>query len=65
MLRSDTVRHEVCLCGLRTSVTSFPLSWAFPTARVLCVIRLPKGMRRAFPLTVLLRLPVRAFHISA
>src|SRR5262245_1048168 len=27
-----TVSGRSCLCGLRTSVTSFPVSWAFPTA---------------------------------
>ena len=30
----------------------------FPTLRVLCLIRLPMHVRRAFPFTVLLRLPV-------
>ena len=30
----------------------------FPTLRVLCLIRLPMHIRRAFPFTVLLRLPV-------
>ena len=36
----------------RCSVRSFPLYVAFFTLRVICLIRLPNGMRRALPLTV-------------
>ena len=44
------------LCGLRPSVV-LPHVRGFPTRGVRCVIRLPTGIRRAFPVTVLLRLP--------
>jgi hypothetical protein len=54
--RSSGVRRT---CPVRA--TSFrhvlPLVRGFPPLRVLCVLRLPTGIRRAFPLTVLLRLP--------
>lgn len=36
----------------------------FPVLRVLRLIRLPGGMRRAFPLTVLLRLPGSAVPMN-
>ena len=54
--RSNLVRHPFPL-----RATYFrhvlPHVVGFPHLRVLCVIRLPIGIRRAFPLTVLLRLP--------
>jgi len=53
------VRHEFPL-----QATCFrqvlPHVRGFPTLRVLCLIRLPKSLRRAFPFTVLLRLPCGA-----
>jgi hypothetical protein len=36
----------------------------FPHLRVLCLIRHPNGMRRAFPLPVLLRLPGSAVPMN-
>jgi hypothetical protein len=53
-----TLSGTSCLCGLPTSVKSFPLSVAFPRVSVLRLIRLPLHIRRASPFTVLLRLPV-------
>jgi hypothetical protein len=55
-LRSDRVRQK-----FPVRATYFrhvlPPAVGFPHLRVLGVIRLPRGMQRAFPLTVLLRLP--------
>src|SRR3989304_5122725 len=57
LLRSDCVRHEG---PVRAAYFRPVLSHVrgFPTLRVLRWIRLPKSIRRAFPFTVLLRLPV-------
>jgi hypothetical protein len=41
-----------------------PLVTGFPRLRVLCLVRLPTGVRRAFPWTVLLRLPAPKFPSS-
>jgi hypothetical protein len=57
-LSDPRVAGSSCLCGLRTSVKSFPLYVAFPRVSVLRLIRLPIHIRRASPFTVLLRLPV-------
>ena len=58
LLRSDNVRHKF---PLRASCFRqvLPPVRGFPTLRVLCLIRHLMGIRRAFPLTVFLRLPVR------
>ena len=57
MFRSDNVRQK---CPVRAPYFRhvLPLVVGFPHRRVLCVIRLPKGIQRSFPLPVLLRLPV-------
>jgi hypothetical protein len=52
------------LCGLRAPVRSFPLYVAFPHSEYYSLIRLPIGIRRAFPFTVLLRLPAPKFPPS-
>jgi hypothetical protein len=57
-LSDPTLFGTSCLCGLRTSVKSFPLYVAFPRVSVLRLIRLPIHIRRAFPFKVTLRLPV-------
>jgi len=64
LTRPDSVRHEgpVQATYFRQVL---PHVHGFPMLRVLCLIRRPKDMRRAFPLTVLLRLPVPGFHMSA
>jgi hypothetical protein len=64
LTRPDSVRHEgpVQATYFRQVL---PHVHGFPMLRVLCLIRHPKDMRRAFPLTVLLRLPVPGFHMSA
>ena len=58
MLRSDTVRCEFPLRATYVRQV-LPLVVGFPHLRVLCLIRHPSGIRRSFPLTVLLRLPAR------
>jgi hypothetical protein len=62
--RPDSVRHDgpVQAAYFRQVL---PHVHGFPMLRVLRLIRLPNGMRRAFPLTVLLRLPAPGFHIPA
>ena len=57
-LRSYSVRHKF---PLRASYFRqvLPPVRGFPTLRVLCLIRHLMGSRRAFPLTVFLRLPAR------
>jgi hypothetical protein len=56
MVRSYSVRQK---CPVRATYFRpvLPLVVGFPHRRVLGVIRLPRGMQRAFPVTVLLRLP--------
>ena len=58
MVRSDSVRQK---CPVRATYFRhvLPHVVGFPHRRVLCVIRHPSRMRRAFPVTVLLRLPAR------
>lgn len=64
LTRPDSVRHEgpVQATYFRQVL---PHVHGFPMLRVLCRIRYPKDLRRAFPLTVLLRLPVPGFPMSA
>src|SRR3989337_4100439 len=56
LFRSDSVRHKFpwrATCSRQV----LPPVRGFPTLRVLRLIRLPIGIRHAFPFTVLLRLP--------
>ena len=57
VLRSDSVRQQ---CPVRAPYSrhGLPHVVGFPHRRGLCVIRHPSGLRWAFPLTVLLHLPV-------
>jgi hypothetical protein len=55
--RSDCVRHKFPLRAAYFRQV-LPHVRGFPALGVLCLIRHPRGMRRAFPLTVLLRLPL-------
>jgi hypothetical protein len=59
-VRSDRVRQTfpVRAASFRHVL---PPGVGFPHLCVLCVIRLPRGMQRAFPLTGLLRLPALGF----
>jgi hypothetical protein len=50
------VRHEFPLRAACFRQVLPPVM-GFPHLRVLCLIRHPSGMRRAFPLPVVLRLP--------
>jgi len=56
LARSDSVRHEFPLRAAYFRQVLPPVR-GFPTLRVLRLIRLPIGMRHAFPFTVLLCLP--------
>ncbi len=56
LIRSDSVRHEFALQATYSRQV-LPLVRGFPTLRVLRLIRLPIGIRQAFPFTVLLCLP--------
>ena len=56
--RSDCVRHKFPLRATYSRQV-LPHVVGSPHLRVLCLIRLPIGIRRTFPFTVLLRLPDR------
>ena len=56
LFRSDSVRHKFPLRATYFRQV-LPHVRGFPTLRVLRLIRLPIGIRRAFPFTVLLCLP--------
>jgi hypothetical protein len=60
LAHADPVRHVRDECPFRATCFRrvLPPVVGFPHRRVLCSIRLPKRIRRAFPVTVLLRLPV-------
>jgi hypothetical protein len=62
-LRSDSVRHKLPLRAAYFRQV-LPLGRGFPTRGVLRLIRLPIGIRRAFPFTVLLRLPIRLSSLT-
>src|SRR5271167_3476978 len=64
LFRSYSVRHEFPLRATYFRQV-LPHVRGFPTLRVLRLIRLPNGLRRAFPFTVLLRLPGCVFQSSA
>ena len=53
------------LCGRRPAVTSCPLVRGVPTRSVLGVIRLPHGIRRAFPVHRTPPPACHAFHVAA
>ena len=55
-LRSDSVRQKLPVRAAYFRHV-LPRVVGFPHRRVLCVIRLPRRIQRAFPVTVLLRLP--------
>ena len=57
------VRHEFPLRAACSRQVLPPVR-GFPTLRVLFLIRLPIGIRRVFPFTVLLRLPAPQFPPS-
>ena len=63
-IRPACVRHEgpMRATSFRPVLPPVP---DFLMLRVLCLIRLPDGIRRAFPLTVLLRLPASVFSLPA
>jgi hypothetical protein len=63
LIRSDSVRHKLPLRAAYFRQV-LPLVPGFPTLRVLRLIRLPIGIRRAFPFTVLLRLPLRLSSLT-
>jgi hypothetical protein len=56
VVRADSVRHQLPV-GATYFRHVLPHVRGFPTLRVLCVIRRPIGIRGAFPVTGLLRLP--------
>ena len=56
LIRSDMSGMSV-LSGLRASVETFPLWWAFPTAEYDARYDSPNRIWWAFPVTVLLHLP--------
>ena len=56
LFRSDSVRHEFPLRATYFRQV-LPHVRGFPTLRVLRLIRLPTGVRRAFPFTVMRHLP--------
>ena len=58
LIRSDSVRHKFPLRATYFCQV-LPRVRGFPTLGVLRLIRLPRHIRRAFPFTVLLRLPAR------
>jgi hypothetical protein len=64
LIRSNSVRHKF---PLRAACfrQALPHVRGFPTLRVLRLIRFPIGIRRAFPFTVLLRLPGPTFPMLA
>jgi hypothetical protein len=63
LIRSASRRHKVPLRAAYFRQV-LPLVPGFPTLRVLRSIRLPIGIRRAFPFTVLLRLPIRLSSLT-